>query len=544
MATKDSQNLGQGDAPSADEIIEALAQEMGVDEAKEEAPAPAPAEESDAAAEPAVEEAAAPVEEAPAKKKDAMPDLGGIFDVPGGGNAEKAKKPKKDAAKGDAPKKKKGASEVEGIFDVGGGGGASAPVPEQSYDPVIDDDEPIKTGGGTTKLLIAIIAFLIVAMVGGGLYVTGKFEDVLAVANGTYRDKKDAAKRKIEEDHRKAMLAALKKYGTLNILGAPDKALVRMQFDGDSAPRIVYAPFSENSPFTELRLPTTFQNLEVDKPISVLVAAPGYRSNQLTVREENWQEVGLRDYTYSTTMYLEAQSGGQEELTDRMEPHEEDFHGKIVVESNPPGAFIKLNGLQLFKDGQPLRTPAVITEYPILSQVHVDAMSAEARTKQQLCDKGAATICEEAQGLVGKAKALQTKLAERKKAPEVKMIKVNTPPDIGDKVEVYFNDSAMPRYVTSIWRRLWTCTPKSDKDISRLAKDARPVLKCDYSYKIAGKDVTEAGKPAPSAVADFEAIKVEIKRRKAVELEMAQQAAERDRLKKEADKALKESLGK
>ena len=477
-----------------------------------------------------------------------MTDLGGIFDVPGdgGGKSKKSKKAEKQASKAgksDAPKKKGSGSAVEGIFDVSGGGGG-APPPEQSYEPVIEDDEPIKSGGGTVKLLVGVIVVLILAMVGGGLFVTGKFGDVLAVVDGTYRDKKDAEKRRIEEDHRKAMLEALKKYGTLNVLGAPDKAVVRVQFDGDAAPRIVYAPFSENSPFTELRLPTTFQNLEVDKPISVLVAAPGYRSNQLTVKEENWQEVGLRDYTYSTTMYLEAQSGMQDELTDRLEPHEEDFHGAIVIESNPPGAFIKLNGIQLFKDGQPLRTPATITEYPITGQVHVDALTAEARVKQQLCDKGATTICEEAQGLVTQAKDLQTKLAERKKKPDVKQIKVNTPPDIGDKVELFFNDTAMPRYVTSVWRRLWTCTPKSDRDIAKLPKEAKPVLKCDYTYRIAAKDVAEPGKPAPSAVADFEAIKEEIKRRKAVELEMAQQAAERDRLKKEADEALKKSLGK
>lgn len=559
MANNDSENQGQGDAPSADEIIEALAQEMGVDEGAQDAP--------EAAAEAAPEQAAAPADETPAAeapkeeapKKDAMPDLGGIFDVGGGGGGSSKKKKKKKEAqpkatpkaeaeaepKADAPKKSGGG--VEGIFDVsggGGGGGGSAPsrAPEQDYDPIIDDDEPIKTGGGTTKLLIGIIVVLILVMVGGGLFVTGKFEDVLAVANGTYRDKKDAEKRKIEKEHREQMLAALKKYGTLNILGAPDKALVRMQFDGDAAPRIVYAPFSENSPFTELRLPTTFQNLEVDKPISVLVAAPGYRSNQLTVRQENWQEVGLRDYTYSTTMYLEAQSGMQDEITDRMEPHDEDFYGKIVVESNPPGAFIKLNGLQVFKDGQPLKTPATITEYPILSQAHIDAITADARVKQQLCDKGAGTICEEAQKLTEKAKALSTKLSERKKKPEAKQIKINTPPDIGDKVELYFNDTAMPRYVTTIWRRLWTCDLKDEKEIARLPKDSPPVAKCNYTYRIAAKDVSEPGKAAPSAVADFEAIKEEIKRRKAVELEMAAQAAERDRIKKEQADALKKTL--
>ena len=546
MAKNDSQNPGQGDAPSADEIIEALAQEMGVDEAKEEPVGEAePEVESEpAAAQPEpVKAEAEPAVAAEPKKKAAVPDLGGIFDVPTAGEPKKAKAKKTaaDAAPTAAKAKSQG---VEGIFNVGKGGDAPAPPPEVKYDPIVDDDEPIKTGGGTVKLLVAVIVALILAMVVGGLFITGKFEDVVAVADGTYRDKMDAEKRRIEEENRKKMLEALKKYGTLDVRGAPDKALVRMQFDGDAAPRIVYAPFSENSPFTELRLPTTIQNLSIDKPVSILVAAPGYNNNQLTVKEESWQERSMTDYVYSTTMYLEAQSGMQDELIDRLEPHDEDFYGKLVIESNPPGAFIKINGIQVFKGGAPVRTPATITEYPVLEQVHVDAVTAEARTAQQLCDKGSAPMCEEAEGLAAKAKEFQEKLAERKKKPETKLIKINTPPDIGDKIDLWFADSAMPRYVTTVWRRLWICDLKPENEIARLPKDAKPIAKCDYVYRVAGTDVAQPGQPAPSAVADFEAIKVEIQRRKAIELEMEQQAAERERLKKEAEEALKQSLGK
>ena len=69
MAKKDSQNLGQGDAPSADEIIEALAQEMGVDEAKEEASTPEPE-----AAEAAADEADAPSAEDETPEQEEAPE--------------------------------------------------------------------------------------------------------------------------------------------------------------------------------------------------------------------------------------------------------------------------------------------------------------------------------------------------------------------------------------------------------------------------------------------------------------------------------------
>jgi hypothetical protein len=583
MPNNDSENQDRNETPSADEIIEALAQEMGVDDAADasedgeaaagtdpaiEPPTLDVASEADSVDVPLDDEPSDDVpfddvllddvpfddvpfddvpsddvpsddvpsddepEGAPPARGDNMAGLDGIFDVPGASTPKKkraASSPKKAASSG--------AGGLEDIFDVGS---AAAPEPERDYDPLVDDADFTPKGGATTKILVGVIVLLVVGMVVGGLVITGKMDDVFAVVQGTHRDKLDAEKRRIEAEHRAKMLAALKKYGELTISGAPDRALVRMQFEGDPAPRIVYAPFAPGSPYAELRLPVIFKNLEVDQALSVLVDAPGYRSNQLTVNEDKWSQRGLRDYTYSTTVYLEAQSGMQSELIDRMEAHDEDFYGTLIIESNPPGAFVKINGLQVFADGRPARTPMTLKELPKLTKAHVDTLIAKAATQTKLCAKAGGAVCQEAEAFSEKAKKLQEKLEKAgTKKSEPKLIKVNTPPGFGHKVELWFDDSAMPRYITAVNRSLWTCKLKSSKDLGRIKEDARAIERCEsYTYRIAAKDHAAGGEPRPVSVADFEAIKEDVKRRKALELEMAQQAAESERLKKEAMEAL------
>ena len=152
-------------------------------------------------------------------------------------------------------------------------------------------------------------------------------------------------------------------------------------------------------------------------------------------------------------------------------------------------------------------------------------------------------MCEEATGLIEKAKKMQEQLDKKSnKKSEPKLVKVNTPPDIGHKVELWFEDSAMPKYVTAVNRRLWSCKLKSQKEIDRLKPEDRAIQRCEsYVYRIAAKDQAAPGESRPVSVADFEAIKKDIQRRKAIELEMAQQAAEQERLKKEAAEAFKKA---
>ena len=76
----------------------------------------------------------------------------------------------------------------------------------------------------------------------------------------------------------------------------------------------------------------------------------------------------------------------------------------------------------------------------------------------------------------------------------------------------------------------------------RLKPEDRAIQRCESCvYRIAAKDQAAPGEPRPVSVADFEAIKKDIQRRKAIELEMAQQAAEQERLKKEAAEAFKKA---
>jgi hypothetical protein len=105
------------------------------------------------------------------------------------------------------------------------------------------------------------------------------------------------------------------------------------------------------------------------------------------------------------------------------------------------------------------------------------------------------------------------KVEESKKA-----LKINTPPDNGYKVEIYWPDAARPSYVTAVQRTLWDCKKKPEDEVKKLGDKARAVQKCNYEYTVK---------------ADFDAIDAEIRRQKTIEDEIKKQKEEAERIKAE-----------
>ncbi|MBH23685.1 MAG: hypothetical protein CMH57_04290 [Myxococcales bacterium] len=474
MAKKDK-DKGEK-TPSADEIIEALALEMGVDE-----------EDSDAKEEPAKEDSDAKDE---AKGSDPTAGLGDIFDVPS--SPKKGKKAKKGGKKGkdsSTESASAGVDAIDTLFNVSKN--APDPTPDEldlggGFDDADLDRFEKRAGGGTNKLMIGIIALLALAL--GGVFAGPRLGDIKDVFTGEYRDKKDAEKRRIEEEHRQKQLDAMEKYGDLRIAGSPNNALIKFQFEGETSPHVIYAQTSTEQ-YREMRLSTNtiIRNLKIKQPLLVVVEAPGYQSQTVSINKDMWTGTATGDFLYELNAYLQpANAWTREETADRMasfEEIEEDITGVVKVTSNPPGAKIKLNGrLVVDKEGKPVVTPAELTEIP--------------------------------------AKPPE----DGKKADKPDPININTPPGQGHKIEVFFDDPNTPQYVTAIQRSLWLCKTKDERELSRLPKDARPVLKCDYEYAVD---------------ADFNAIRAEIARQKKIEEELQKQKEEMEKIQKEAEDAAK-----
>jgi hypothetical protein len=486
------------EAPSADEIIEALALEMGVNDKKAGEAQPAPT--------PAAEEKVSDQKKKPSG--DPMADLGGIFEVPAASAKKTTQKAKDVAGEAKAAAHEQtqkaaqkaraaavaGEDAVGSLFNVSGKASDEPREAPPTFDP--DDDKDLeklerKAGGGTNRLLIGVIVALVLAM--GAILILNpgseksRVDDLGAVFDGTYRDKKDAEKRRIEEEHLKQQREALEKYGALNIIGEPDKAVIKLQLEGETEPRIIYATTGSEGVYSELRLPTTIQNIKIKKPFAVRVEAPGYRPQTINITQDRWIETSVGDFQYQLAVYLDPESvEAREELADRMLPFDKDGEedgivGTIKVDSNPPGAQIKLDGRLVVDDaGKPLLTPTTLDRLMPKPVEEGDKKDA--------------------------------------KKDERKPIQVNVP---HHKVEVFWpEDQKRPSYVTGVFRNLWACAPKDEKDLNKLPKDARASLKCNYEYTVN---------------ADFTGIDAEIRRIKAIQEELLKEKEKLDALRKQQE---------
>src|SRR5690554_1873132 len=164
---------------------------------------------------------------------------------------------KEEDAKASEKAARSDAQEIAGIFNPS----ASDDAPlDYSSDYLDEDDLGGHKKGGTNMVLVGTIVVLVLILAGVILQFTNLGEDISLLVRGEYREKKLAAVAKEEADFKAAQLAALEKFGTLNVTGSPLHSLVKL--DG----QIEYAPTSSGT-WRELRVTSPsgkiFRNLKI-----------------------------------------------------------------------------------------------------------------------------------------------------------------------------------------------------------------------------------------------------------------------------------------
>lgn len=326
--------------PSADEIVDNLAAEMGV----ENETSPEPEKSNDAM----------------------MAGLGGIFDVKSSKPKKKKKKVEAPAEekvpkKKDKPKKDKIAG-VEGVFSPSK---ADVPIDLTDTDYLNSGElgDYVPKEKNPAMKLMAVVILVLVAVIGGILWqTTDVFDELAMVIRGDYREYKLAQKAQIEEEHRQAQLDALETFGALRISGNPWHALVTLNGE------VQYGETSSGH-WRELRVgpSTVFQNLKTRETHQVQVSAPGFVPQTYQVTQGIWQRspAGV-DYLYNLTANLlpENDKKFQEFSTRVGADAENEFYGAVSIVTIPSGARVTFNNhILVDKTGTELRTPVTFSEY-------------------------------------------------------------------------------------------------------------------------------------------------------------------------------------
>ncbi|MEC9397495.1 MAG: hypothetical protein VYE40_04160 [Myxococcota bacterium] len=468
---------------SADEIVDNLAEEMGVkdekpDESKDDLAAdlgglfgvsskkkkkkkkeepkaeepPAKEEESsddDASEEeePAAEEAAEGADSSDEEEEESAFDA--ISDAISSSlgeddeEEEEEEKPKKKAATKKPAKKpedkpaKKKSEGIDGIFAPAGGGGGGEPMVVDD-DPYLDEDDlGGASAGGANKGLIGVIVVLVLALVGVVLGTTSVGKDIMLVFKGEYRAQKDADKAAQEEAFKAAQEAALPKFGNLSILGSPKYASIT--HNGET----YYGEISAG--MREMQLNPGYSNignLPIKEKQVITVSAPGFTPKTFEITEGMWQggQGGAYSYALTATLVPVDMWAGNEFDARMGSDTENEFFGKMVIKTVPEGATVMLNNKPLLDEkGEPLKTPVSIEKNYVKD------------------DKG--------------------------KLEEVP-IKVDTVFDEGHKLVVSFPDQPdMPAYANQINRQLWACNKKAEDEIKKLPEGHSIQMECDYVYE-------------------------------------------------------------
>lgn len=464
-------------SPSADEIVEDMAADMGVEDEK------VPEDSGDGA----------------------MDGLGGIFDVP---TSKKRKKKKKSASSSDdkpskkerlkkkladkaaaKPKKKAKKSsatdELGGVFNPGGSGRGDIDDIDVGGDYLGEDDlGGYKKGASTSTIILSLV---IVVLVGALGFVVVKFTDiggdVAALFRGELKERRMAEAQKKKEEWEAEQQAKLEKYGTLNVTGTPIYAKIKL--DGQTQ----YGQTSSGE-WRDVRLTTSgamFQNLKVKKKHTIDVSAPGFKPDSVELTEGMWTG-GSSPYSYQkmVSVNLIPESGQHQlEFEQRLDTSdtENDYWGTISINSMPAGAKVMFNNKPLLdKKGNELVTPVTFDKFYVKDE-----------------ESG--------------------KLEESQ-------VNVDTPPDRGHKIQLAMpaESGEYPKYVTALQRRMWTCewkdgqppaTPPNGKTFRDL---------CNYKYTLE---------------MDFNALKSYIERREAekkrIEEENAKLRAEAAKKAEEAE---------
>jgi hypothetical protein len=436
--------------PSADEIVDNMAEEMGVKKKKKKkssdaldifgvAPKKKKKKDEPAEEEPAAEEAEeATSDDEPAEE--AGEDEGA---AEGSDDAEEAAADEdlseEDEPVEEKPKKKK--KSVEGVFNPSDDGGdVPFDVGEDGFlgEDDLGDYEP-KGQKGTTTMLVGVIVVLVIALIAvvGSLTDVGK--DIQLVLTGQYRAQKLADKKAAEDAFKAEQLAKLPKYGSLLITGSPLYATIKLNGE------VQYAPVKDDI-YRDIQLQigvSNFLNLPIKQDHVVEVSAPGFETLTKTIKEPEWQG-SKAAYTYNLQASLTPSSPeAKYEFDARMASDvENDYYGKLVIKTKPAGAKVVFNNKPLLNEkGEELFTPIEIEQYWVKGE-------------------------------------------DGKLEKEPTQIKVDTVPDQGHKLEIFPPEgSGLPKYITQVNRQMWTCNRKTEDEIKKLGEEHPLPMECNYVYE-------------------------------------------------------------
>lgn len=326
--------------PSADDILDDLAMEMGVED------------ETTTDVEGSTEDG----DQTKSKKSadDKLAGLEGVFSVSTG--SKKKKKKKKTQEKKQRKTSAPAEDSAVGIFRPGSDDDVDI---DSLPDPNADDgDSP--PANPVNKLLIAIIVVLLLGGGGAVLATTSLGGDLVLLAKGNYQEVKQKEKRQLEREHMEAQLAAMPRFGNLIISGRPQYATIRLNG------QIPYGQTTDGQ-WRALSVgpQTAIQDLSIDTVHEVEVQAPGHEPRVFTITPEMWKPHAA-DYLYEITATLTPLDGDAfNEFTARMDGVEGKFYtGAVNFTTTPPGAQIKINSrVALDEKGEELRTPISVEKY-------------------------------------------------------------------------------------------------------------------------------------------------------------------------------------
>lgn len=447
---------------SADEIVDNLAEEMGVKDEK--------------------------VPESGESSEDVVADLGGIFGV--SSKKKKKKKKKKEAepqpqpevsddeeleaevevdeddaeaeeepeaeeeeededevAEEPAPeksakkkKKKKPAGGIDGVFNPSagsssGGGDVIAEDPYLGEDDLDGIDPP---GNGVNKALVGVIVVLGLALVGVVGTQTEVGQDVMLVFQGEYRSRKDAERKRQEEEFNKAQEEALPKFGNLLITGSPKYAMIKLNGE------VKYGKTSSGAwrPVQLKPGSSNFANLPIKEKHLIEVSSPGFEAANFELTEGKWEGEGNYSFNYNAQL-VPLNEWHKSEFDARMGSDlDNEFYGSVTINTSPEGATVEFDNHELLdKQGEPMKTPVTFESYWVKDEE------------------------------TGKLEETQ--------------IRVDTPFDKGHKLKVHFpEEPAMPVYVNQVNRPMWVCEKLEESEIKKLPEEHSPQLECAYEYKL------------------------------------------------------------
>ncbi len=469
------------ETPTADDIVDDLAEEMGVDGEK-----PSDIEESDDAEEKAddAEEADdAEDEEADGAEEaddDKMAGLDGVFSVKKGKKKKKRKKKKKKKKKGEGREKPELFTPGEGDVDL----------TDDEYLGLDDlDDEPASSP--VNKLLVAIIVVLLVGMGAIAQVTTGVFDDIVLLLQGDYQEEMQRRAAAEEEAYLLEQLEGMPRYGNLFITGSPREALIYLNGE------VQYGETPSGGQWRELRVrpDTVIRDLSIDEVHEIVIEHPGHDPFEITLTEQMW-EPAASDFQFSISANLSPQdSSTYEEFNDRMLMGEGagPFHGKVGFKTNPEGAHLIVNSLYARdEDGEKLVTPVELEEYWTYD-IDTKALFEDGRLADLVEDELVLEEYEEAEDLEGvDARRLnvdETMLSVDDEAVELeeRKFRVDMPPDRGNGIEIAFPEDhddydELPVYATMLQRTMWNCDWKDDDERERISDSAPMQEHCNYVF--------------------------------------------------------------